>query len=158
MAAARAGQYDIRPDGSVIIAGQTLTPDEVEIQASPLPGTAVAHDDGLVVVIDTQLTPELRAEGDARELQRAIQDLRRDAGLELDDRIDLWLEGLPPSVARHVDEVAEEVLAASVTMQPPPADGIATTTVELGGGMVRLALRARLEENADPTDRGPKGR
>ena len=61
------------------LAGVTLAPDEVEIQATPRPGTAVAHDEGLVVVIDTELT-ELRAEGDARELQRAIQDLRSEAG------------------------------------------------------------------------------
>ena len=65
------------------LADYSLAPDEVEILASPRPGTAVAHDEGLVVVIDTQLTPELRAEGDARELQRAIQDLRREAELDL---------------------------------------------------------------------------
>ena len=71
------------------LAGVTLAPDEVEIQATPRPGTAVAEDDGLVVVLDTELTPELRAEGDAREIARAVQDLRREAGLELDDRIEL---------------------------------------------------------------------
>jgi hypothetical protein len=67
--------------------GVTLAADEVEIQATPRPGTAVAHDEGLVVVIDTELTPELRAEGDARELQRAIQDARKEAGVELDDEV-----------------------------------------------------------------------
>ena len=104
MAATRAGEVDIRPDGSVAVAGLTLAPDEVEILASPRPGTAVAHDDGLVVVIDTTLTPELRAEGDARELQRAIQDLRRDAELALDDRIEVWVDPLPrrsPATSRR---------------------------------------------------------
>ena len=89
MAAARDGSAEIHPDGSVTLAGVTLTADEVEIQATPRPGTAVASDEGLVVVIDTELTPELVAEGDARELQRAIQELRKEAGLELDDRIDV---------------------------------------------------------------------
>ena len=82
-------------DGSVTLGGVTLAPDEVEIQATPRPGTAVAHHDGLVVVLDTALTPELVAEGDARELARAIQELRREAGLELDDRIDLWVGRRP---------------------------------------------------------------
>ena len=80
----------------------TLAPDEVEILATPRPGTAVAHDEGLVVVIDTELTPELRAEGDARELQRAIQDLRKEAGLDLDDRIELWVDGLRPALEPHL--------------------------------------------------------
>ena len=98
MAAARDGRFEIRADGSVALGGVVLAPDEVEIIAAPRPGTAVAHDDGLVVVIDTELTDALRAEGDARELQRAIQDLRRDVGLELDDRIDLVV-ALPDGVA-----------------------------------------------------------
>ena len=81
MAAAQAGEFELLPDGGVRLAGVTLAADEVEIQATPRLGTGVAHDEGIVVVLNTQLTPELRAEGDARELQRAIQDLRRDAEL-----------------------------------------------------------------------------
>ena len=106
MVAARAGAFEISSDGSVTLAGVTLAPDEVEILAAPRPGTAVAHDDGLVVVIDTELTPDLRAEGDARELQRAMQDLRREANLELADRIEAWLEPLPTSLQPYLGMLA----------------------------------------------------
>ena len=125
------------------LGGVTLAPDEVEIQASPRPGTAVADRDGLVMVIDTELTPELRAEGDARELQRAIQDLRRDTALALDDRIDLWVEGLAPAVAAHLDGVLRETLATLVD-GPAPADATARATVELESGSVAIALRRRV--------------
>jgi isoleucyl-tRNA synthetase len=145
MAAARAGAFDIKPDGSVVLAGVTLAADEVEILATPRPGTAVAHDEGLVVVIDTEITPALRAEGDARELQRAIQDLRKDAGLDLDARIELWLDGVPSEVEPHLADVARETLADAVSRARP--DGEASelrepVTVELSGGPVTIWLRA----------------
>jgi isoleucyl-tRNA synthetase len=143
MQAAREGQFELNADGSVTIAGQRLAPDEVEILASPRPGTVVASDVGLVVVLDTELTPELRAEGDARELQRAIQDLRKEAGLDLDARIDLWLDGISPAVAAFADAIAAETLADSVTLGPAPADGTATATVELEAGPATIALRPR---------------
>jgi isoleucyl-tRNA synthetase len=139
MAAARSGEVEIHPDRSVTLAGLTLAPDEVEIQATPRPGTAVAENDGLVVVLDTALTPELLAEGDARELQRAIQDLRRDAELALDDRIDLWVDGLPPAVRAHLPAVAAETLAEVVEGQPPA--GVRGATVALDGGPTVIALR-----------------
>lgn len=141
MAAARAGDVTFEEDGSVTLAGVTLAPDEVEIQATPRPGTAVAHHDGLVVVLDTELTPELIAEGDARELARAVQDLRREAGLELDDRIELWSGPLPPAVAAHLPSVAADTLADLADGDPPP-DAV-STTVELDGGPMRIALRGR---------------
>jgi isoleucyl-tRNA synthetase len=139
MAAARAGEATFEADGSVTLAGVTLAPDEVEIQATPRPGTAVAHLDGVVVVLDTELTPELVAEGDARELARAIQDLRRDAGLELDDRIDLWLEGLPSGVATYLPDVVADTLADLADGRPAPAEAL-RSTVELDGGPVTIVL------------------
>ncbi len=147
MVAAREGAVEFHPDGSVTLAGQTLAADEVEVQATPRPGTAVAHDDGLVVVLDTELTDALRAEGDARELQRAIQDLRRDAGLELDDRIALWIDGLADGVALYLDGVAAETLAASVRLEAPPASGVTSGAVRLESGPVTVAPR-----RADGTD------
>ena len=148
MAAAREGATEIHPDGSVTLAGVTLAPDEVEILATPRPGTAVAHDEGLVVVIDTELTPALRAEGDARELQRAIQEVRKEAGLELDDRIEIWVEGLAPAVAEHLSAMAADVLADSIVPGRPPddaaADRAATSgSIELADGPVSIALRRR---------------
>lgn len=146
MAAARDGAVEFRPDGSVVAAGVTLAPEEVEVLATPLPGTAVAHDEGLVVVIDTELTPELRAEGDARELQRAIQDLRKEAGLELDDRIALHVEGLAPTVAQYLASVAAETLA-DVVGAPP--DGAFSASVAVEGGSATISI-GRLERPPAP--------
>jgi isoleucyl-tRNA synthetase len=140
MAAARSGAFEITADGGVDLAGLHLAPDEVEILAAPLPGTAVAHDEGLVVVIDTQLTPALRAEGDARELQRAIQDLRREAELDLDARIEVWVEPLPSELSAYLDGVRGDTLADRLVPGPAPV-GLAHTQVELTSGPVELALR-----------------
>jgi isoleucyl-tRNA synthetase len=144
MAAAREGRFEIHPDGSVALGGVVLAPDEVEILAAPRPGTAVAHDEGLVVVIDTELTDALRAEGDARELQRAIQDLRRDVGLALDDRIDLVVS-LPEAAAGvrpHLAAVAAETLADALSEGPLP-DGWPRATIALAGAAAAIAIRRR---------------
>ncbi len=142
MAAARDGAFVINTDGSVTLAGITLAADEVEVMAMPRPGTVVAHDDGLLVVLDTDLTADLLAEGDARELQRAIQDLRKDAGLELDDRILLHVDGLAQGVVEHLDAVAAETLADLVGAPP---SGAITGTVGLTAGAATISLARRGE-------------
>jgi len=142
MAAARADEVEFHADGSVTLAGVTLGPDEVEILATPKPGTAVAHDEGIVVVIDTELSPELRAEGDARELTRAVQELRKQAELDLDARITLWVDGPAEALDRvepHFATMAADILADDIHRGAPP-DGAAAVEVALHSGSVSIAL------------------
>ena len=147
--AARNNEVEYLPDGGARLGGVELAADEVEILATPRPGTAVAHDQGLVVAIDTELNDELRAEGDARELLRAIQDLRKQAGLELDDTIDLWLQApvaLLAPLAPFESRLVDDALVAGISHDAPPADAIAASHA-IGSGEFRIALRRHPESN-----------
>jgi isoleucyl-tRNA synthetase len=64
-----------------------IAPEDVEVRSSPRVGYSVAEDGGYLVAVTTDLTPELVQEGNARELVRRIQQLRKDAELEISDRI-----------------------------------------------------------------------
>ncbi len=113
-AALAEGRYE-RRDGGYVVEGHTLEPSEVLVSHEGLAGHAVGRDAGLVVALDTRLTPELEAEGLARELVRRINELRKEAGLEISDRIALRYGGPIASVMeRHKDLVASETLATSV--------------------------------------------
>ncbi len=150
MAAARGGDVQFEADGSVTLGGVRLARDEVEIQATPRAGTAVAENDGLIVVLDTALTPALIVEGHARELQRAVQDLRKEAGFELDDRIELWVGELPDGVAAHLPLVAAETLARVVDGDVPA--GLVQGTIELDGAPLVIAVRRRAPDGPNGPD------
>ena len=144
LAAARANDVEYLDAGRVRLAGVDLAADEVEILATPRAGTAVAHENGLVVVIDTQIDDELRAEGDARELQRAVQELRKQIGLELDETVDLWLAApdhvLGP-LESYLERLADDTLV-ELHRTEPPADA-QSTTQDISDGTVTVALRRR---------------
>ena len=85
----RQGTKEITLDGKVL----TLTLDDVEITSQDIEGWLVASSStGLVVALDGTITDELRAEGIARELVNRIQNLRKDTGLEVTDRIRILLQ------------------------------------------------------------------
>jgi isoleucyl-tRNA synthetase len=149
MAAAREGAFEIHPDGSVTLGGVTLAADEVEIQATPRPGTAVAHDEGLVVVIDTEITPALQAEGDRREVLRAINELRKLAGLEVEQPLsELKVHGLPDALvalleARRSDFAAEAVVVAELEPDDVRVDlDLSTGPAAIGTAVTTAATAA----------------
>lgn len=103
--------------GNVVVEGHTIAPDDVQIRRIPQEGTAVAADGPVAVVLDTTLTPELLAEGLAREVINRLQQLRRELGLEVSDRIRVrWSTGDPDlaaAVRDHAPMIAAEVLAST---------------------------------------------
>ncbi len=105
-----------RRDGLIVVEGYELAPSEVLVSHEGEAGHAVARETGLVVALDTALTPELEAEGLARELAHKLNDLRKEAGFDIADRIALRYDGdIAAVVDRHRDTIAEETLASSVT-------------------------------------------
>jgi isoleucyl-tRNA synthetase len=104
----------------------TLGPDEITLALQPLDGYEVEAEAGHAVALQLELDDELRQEGLAREIVHAVQIARKEAGLEITDRIALSLGGDPDllTAARaHEQYLTGEVLATSVAYEVP--DGAA---------------------------------
>lgn len=82
------GRYILSVDNKTI----ELSIEDVEISSDDIEGWLVASDKGVTVALDIHITPELEAEGNARELVNRLQNLRKDKGLEVTDRIIVTLE------------------------------------------------------------------
>ncbi len=119
IAAVKAGDWSASAD-KVVAGGVTLREGEYSLEVAPAPGTAAATLLDGIVVLDTTMTPELLAEGTARDVIRVVQNARREAGLAVSDRIDLTVSGSPgalAAVAEHRELVARETLAQRVRVE-----------------------------------------
>jgi isoleucyl-tRNA synthetase len=110
---------------TLLVEGQEelLSPQELLVQTQPAEGLAVAADRFATVAVDTAITPELRAEGLARELVRRIQDLRKKAGFNIEDRISVFyvtqdaeINALMPVWAAYI---RAETLALQLSAEMP---------------------------------------
>jgi isoleucyl-tRNA synthetase len=124
--------------------GQTveLTPDEVLINPQPREGFAVMVEGEVVVALDTVVTPELRAEGLAREFVRRVQDLRKTAGFDIADRIRTHYTasaGLAAAVAAHADYIKGETLSLELTAGPAP-EGAAVAEDKFDGEELKVGV------------------
>ena len=117
----KTGDWSVAADGTVTCAGFELAEGEFTLETVAGEGddhaaTAVLPRGGFVV-LDTATTPELEAEGVARDLVRMVQQARRDAGLDVSDRIALAVSGPADVLAAaraHESLLTEETLASSV--------------------------------------------
>ncbi len=103
----------------------SLLPEELNVQVSAADGFEVVEEAGHMVALDVRLTPELINEGLAREIIRRIQVMRKDAGFEVDDRIEIYYqadETLTRVMEQFGDYVRSETLAEAVHQAPAPAE------------------------------------
>ena len=95
--------------------------EDVDIIADDIPGWSVANKDMLTVALDITVTPELEEEGNARELVNKIQRLRKDSGLELTDRINVYIKdykSIGSAIIKHNDYICAEILADRIEVEP----------------------------------------
>jgi isoleucyl-tRNA synthetase len=109
--ALEAGDFEELDGGRLRVNGHELSPDEVLVERRGKEGWAVAGENGLTVALDLALDAELELEGRAREAIHTVNTMRKDAGLEITDRIALTL---PRELAEHQEWIARETLAERV--------------------------------------------
>ena len=105
----------------------TVTPADFEITSEDMPGWLVSTEGKLTVALDITLTDELRAEGAARELINRIQNIRKESGFEVTDKIRVEIEAKPAveqALAGFSDYIAAQTLAVEVKAASAPAGAV----------------------------------
>ncbi len=124
---------------------------DLELEAADESSAIAFLGDGGFVLIDTELTPELLAEGFARDIIRAIQDTRKAAGLEVSDRIVLTITGAHKAdigvLGLFVETIAAETLAVEATFTES-ADPESTAALDGAAGTQRTVLAVGQYSNA----------
>lgn len=119
----------------------TLTPEDVVISSQDIEGWLVANAHGITVALDVTLTPSLKKEGIARELVNRIQNLRKDAGFEVTDKIDVTLQNEPQlieAIEENIQYIKQETLTESLSFEKIVAHG---TEIVFDGIVTKISLK-----------------
>ncbi len=145
IAASKRGEWSTT-DGGVEVAGHALQPSEYALLLQPKEGVAcqALSTNDMIAVLDFELTPTLIGEGLARDLVRLVQQARREAGLDVADRIRLAVSlstSLESDIGEHQSYVAENTLATEFDLGGElTGDGVFEHQAELGGESVTIRL------------------
>ncbi len=133
----------VRNGENARLAGFELAPDEILVDNIAAEGYAVESDGTYTVGISTEITEELRAEGYVRDIAHIVQNMRKNAGLEISDRIHLSINAPEGSdvaiaIANHTDYIASETLAVGINGEI--ADEVARDRHSVDGIEVEIGL------------------
>lgn len=120
-----------------------LSADDVEIIAEDIPGWRVAAKANLTVALDITITPELKKEGNAREFVNRIQNIRKESGFELTDRIFVQVQEVPElksSLNDYKNYICAEILADSLDWLPHIEQG---TDIEVNDKMLKVSVNKK---------------
>ena len=134
----------MRDDGRVKVEDFVLEPEEVTLSLEPAPGFAAAADRGVLVVLDTSLSPELVTEGRARAAVRMIQDARKRAGFDVSDRISVRYtaaDGVAEAFVQHAAYIRRETLATRLEPGLEAGDGWHRAQDQIDGLPVVVAVQ-----------------
>jgi len=124
----QSGEYILNP--GEVVKGEApiyITAEDLEVFTDHIPGYEVANKGSLTVALDITISDDLKKEGNARELVNRIQNIRKDRGFELTDRIDVQISenaGLQASLNEYKAYICAEILADSLAFLPVLNDGI----------------------------------
>ena len=97
----------------------TLLPEDVEITSEDIPGWLVANEGKITVALDININEELRQEGIAREFVNRIQNLRKDSGFDVTDKIIIEIQKhafINEAIGNFKDYIASQTLAKKITL------------------------------------------
>ncbi|MFN8546683.1 MAG: DUF5915 domain-containing protein [Candidatus Eisenbacteria bacterium] len=117
VAAAKAGKYTLTAEGKLEAGGHVLEPGEYEFTFEGKDGYCAANDRDTLIVLDLEITEELRREGYAREIVRTIQDLRKQADYKVEDRIHVWYRCGDPRVDAVMREQGDYIKGETLSLQ-----------------------------------------
>jgi isoleucyl-tRNA synthetase len=121
-----------------------IEPGDLLIHHKARPGWTAVVDRGSVVALNTTITDALKKEGLAREVVRSVQNVRKQADLQLEDRIILYLGTASPELSAAIQTHREYIMAETLTVtlsDQPLGPGAATTDVKIDGHVLRIELR-----------------
>ena len=131
------GEISISHNGK----NSTLTLDDVIITSQDIEGWLVANSGGTTVALDVTITPELKNEGIARELVNRIQNLRKDSGFEVTDRVEVTLQEEPllkKAVEQNLAYIKQETLTEVLVFEKTMGDG---TEIVFDGIETKLRIK-----------------
>ena len=108
---------NLEKEGKTIVAGHEITLNDVEILAKDIPGWTITSEGKITVALDLTITDELKSEGIAREFINRVQNLRKDKGFDLMDKITIQLENSCPfknQIEENLEYISSEVLADKI--------------------------------------------